>query len=181
MPLYDDPTLPPGWRRTVTQRKSGVTAGGWDTYITAPPSHRNKKFRSKQDVRRYFEKMGEQYLDWRDFDFNPYGSKGQQEMLQNASVMEISDLDQDNEIISDCSMDASDIEGQAVISDVEGKENYEIEFDEVTLISSPEPQLEQELDEEVEVSKSVNTTDEGMPEQQQRQPSVEAPSLLEDG
>lgn len=82
VPLYDDPTLPPGWRRTVSQRKSGATAGGWDTYILAPPSHHNKRFRSKQEVRRYFEKIGEQYLDWRDFDFNPYGSKGQQEMLQ---------------------------------------------------------------------------------------------------
>ena len=81
VPLYDDPTLPPGWRRTVTQRKSGATAGGWDTYIHAPPSHKNKRFRSKQEVRRYFEQTGEQYLRWQDFDFNPFGSKGQHEML----------------------------------------------------------------------------------------------------
>ena len=81
VPLYDDPTLPPGWRRTVSQRKSGATAGGWDTYIHAPPSHKNKRFRSKQEVRRYFEQIGEQFLNWQDFDFNPYGSKGQHEML----------------------------------------------------------------------------------------------------
>merc|ERR1719397_1944928 len=47
VPLYDDPTLPPGWVRSVVQRKTGATAGGW-----------------------------------RDFDFNPHGSKGQHEMLQ---------------------------------------------------------------------------------------------------
>ena len=82
VPLYDDPTLPPGWRRTVSQRKTGATAGGWDTYILAPLSHNYKRFRSKQEVRRYFEKIGEQFLDWRDFDFNPFGSKGQHEILQ---------------------------------------------------------------------------------------------------
>ena len=39
------------------------------------------RFRSKQEVRRYFEQTGEQYLRWQDFDFNPFGSKGQHEML----------------------------------------------------------------------------------------------------
>ena len=80
VPLFDDPSLPPGWYRTVSQRKSGATAGGWDTYIFSPPQYGAKRFRSKQEIRRYFEKTGEMYLDWRDFDFNPFGSKGQQEM-----------------------------------------------------------------------------------------------------
>ena len=91
VPLYDDPTLPPGWYRTVTQRKTGATAGGWDTYIFSPPSYGKKRFRSKQDIRRFFEKIGEMYLDWQDFDFNPFGSKGQHEMLQaqRGSEMEV--------------------------------------------------------------------------------------------
>jgi hypothetical protein len=53
---------------------TGATAGGWDTYITDPTG---KRFRSKQDIRRQFEMVGETYLNWQDFDFNPFGSKGQ--------------------------------------------------------------------------------------------------------
>jgi len=82
VPLYDDPTLPLGWVRRVVQRKTGATAGGWDTYIHSPPSHGSKRFRSKKEIQRYFEKIGEVSLDWRDFDFNPYGSKGQHELIQ---------------------------------------------------------------------------------------------------
>ena len=63
-------------------RKSGVTAGGWDTYITGPVETNFKRFRSKQEIRRYFEQIGETRLRWEDFDFNPFGSKGQHEMLQ---------------------------------------------------------------------------------------------------
>jgi len=81
VPLFDDPTLPPGWRRSVVMRKTGSTAGGWDTYIHSPPAYGSKKFRSKQDIRRYFEQTGETTLRWEDFDFNPFGSKGQHEML----------------------------------------------------------------------------------------------------
>ena len=53
-------------------------------------------------------------------------------------------------------------------SDNEGKESYEIEFDEVIPFSSPEPELESD-DVSEEVTKSVTSTDEGssMPEQQQ--------------
>jgi hypothetical protein len=91
-PLFVDPTLPPGWsrfgqlvyilsfstdhlfHRKVSQRVTGATAGGWDTYITDPTG---KRFRSKQDIRRHFEMVRETYLNWQDFDFNPFGSKGQ--------------------------------------------------------------------------------------------------------
>ena len=38
--------------------------------------------RSKQEIRRYFEQIGETRLRWEDFDFNPFGSKGQHELLQ---------------------------------------------------------------------------------------------------
>ena len=74
-PLYVDTTLPPGWCRTISQRKTGASAGGWDTYII----HANgKRFRSRMEIKRYFEKTGETEYDWQDFDFNPFGSKGQQ-------------------------------------------------------------------------------------------------------
>ena len=62
-------------------RKTGATAGGWDTYITGPPETNFKRFRSKQDIRRYFELIGETRLRWEDFDFNPFGSKGQHDLL----------------------------------------------------------------------------------------------------
>ena len=45
VPLFDDPTLPPGWYRKVTERKTGATAGGWDTYITSSPQYGSKRFR----------------------------------------------------------------------------------------------------------------------------------------
>merc|ERR1719481_634984 len=73
-PLYYDPTLPPGWSRKVSQRMTGATAGGFDTYLIDPTG---KRFRSKQEIRRHFEKVGEVRWYWEDFDFNPFGSKGQ--------------------------------------------------------------------------------------------------------
>ena len=63
-----------GYTRKVTQRMTGATAGGWDTYLMDPTG---KRFRSKQEIRRYFERVGEVFLRWEDFDFNPFGSKGQ--------------------------------------------------------------------------------------------------------
>ena len=60
--------------RKVTQRMTGATAGGWDTYLMDPTG---KRFRSKQEIRRHFERIGEVFLRWEDFDFNPFGSKGQ--------------------------------------------------------------------------------------------------------
>ena len=76
VPLFDDPTLPPGWSRVVSQRTHGISAGAWDAYIF----HGTERFRSRQDIRRYFERTGETNLDWRTFDFNPFGSKKQHEM-----------------------------------------------------------------------------------------------------
>ena len=44
--------------------------------------------RSKQEIRRFFEQIGEPYLRWEDFDFNPFGSKGQHEMLKKMKTTE---------------------------------------------------------------------------------------------
>jgi len=93
VPLFDDPTLPPGWTRSVVMRKSGTTAGGWDTYIHSPAEYGFKKFRSKQEIRRYFEQRGEMILRWEDFDFNPFGSKGQHEILAKMKSNQIDQAD----------------------------------------------------------------------------------------
>ena len=45
-------------------RKSGATAGGWDTYITGPAETNFKRFRSKQEIRRYFEQVNTLITDW---------------------------------------------------------------------------------------------------------------------
>ena len=59
------------------------------------------RFRSKQEVRRYFEQTGEQYLRWQDFDFNLFGSKGQHEMLLAPPLPESEEKDSDLEIVED--------------------------------------------------------------------------------
>ena len=91
-PLYVDSTLPPGWRRKVALRKGEKTQGRFDVYIFTPE---NKMFRSKQDVRRYFEEINKTELHWEDFDFSVYGTKGQ----ENTSATETSGLNQEDEVI----------------------------------------------------------------------------------
>ena len=59
------------------------------------------RFRSKQEVRRYFEQTGEQYLRRQDFDFNPFGSKGQHEMLLAPPLPESEEKDSNLEIVED--------------------------------------------------------------------------------
>ena len=87
MPLFEDPTLPPGWSRQVVMRKTGATAGGWDTYIRSSAQYGSKRFRSKLEIKRYFEQIGERVLRWEDFDFNPFGSKGQHDMIKQGMMM----------------------------------------------------------------------------------------------
>ena len=87
VPLFEDPTLPPGWSRQVVMRKTGATAGGWDTYIRSSAQYGSKRFRSKLEIKRYFEQIGERVLRWEDFDFNPFGSKGQHDMIKQGMMM----------------------------------------------------------------------------------------------
>ena len=75
-PIYNDPTLPAGWKREVrfikvnekdvfdtfvtfqvVQRKQGKTAGTFDVYLF---DSEGKRFRSKMELRKHFEKKQEE-------------------------------------------------------------------------------------------------------------------------
>ena len=70
-PLYHDDRLPPGWHRKVYQRKNGASVGKYDVYICGP---NQRKFRSRNELKAYFTKIGENDLDPDDFDFSVYGT-----------------------------------------------------------------------------------------------------------
>ena len=69
-PLYEDETLPPGWHRKVSQRKSGASAGRYEVFIIGPTG---KRFRSRNELKTFFEKTGETGLNPDDFDFSTFG------------------------------------------------------------------------------------------------------------
>jgi len=69
-PLYVDETLPPGWRRKVCQRKSGNSAGRYEVFILGPTG---KRFRSRNQLRIFFDESGEAGLNPDDFDFSTFG------------------------------------------------------------------------------------------------------------
>ncbi len=71
MPLYEDDRLPAGWHRKVSQRKSGASAGRYEVFIIGPSG---KRFRSKNELKTFFEKTGEKKLDPEEFDFSPFGN-----------------------------------------------------------------------------------------------------------
>eukprot|EP00095_Tigriopus_kingsejongensis_P004733 maker-scaffold719_size106944-snap-gene-0.25 protein:Tk04733 transcript:maker-scaffold719_size106944-snap-gene-0.25-mRNA-1 annotation:"hypothetical protein BRAFLDRAFT_85667" len=71
VPLYEDDRLPPGWHRKVSQRKSGSSAGRYEVFIIGPTG---KRFRSKNELKTFFEKTGEKSLNPEDFDFSTFGT-----------------------------------------------------------------------------------------------------------
>ena len=63
-------TLPFGWKRKVSQRKSGASAGRYEVFIIGPTG---KRFRSRNELKTFFEKTGENKLNPDDFDFSTFG------------------------------------------------------------------------------------------------------------
>ena len=70
-PLYVDNRLPSGWHRKVTQRQSGAYAGRYEVRIFSPTG---KRFRSKNELKTFFDKTGETVLQLDHFDFTIWGT-----------------------------------------------------------------------------------------------------------
>lgn len=70
-PLYHDERLPTGWHRKVSQRKSGASAGRFEVFIIGPTG---KRFRSRNELKAFFEKTGETTLQPEHFDFSTFGT-----------------------------------------------------------------------------------------------------------
>merc|ERR1712244_134171 len=68
-PMLVDPNLPEGWKRIVTQRLLGVSAGSWDVYIHGF----GKRFRSKLELERYITENNISDIKVDDIDFTVWG------------------------------------------------------------------------------------------------------------
>ena len=60
-----------GWHRKVSQRKSGASAGRFEVFIIGPTG---KRFRSRNELKAFFEKTGETTLQPEHFDFSTFGT-----------------------------------------------------------------------------------------------------------
>ena len=54
----------------MSQRKSGASAGRYEVFIIGPTG---KRFRSRNELKSFFEKQGETSLNPDDFDFSTFG------------------------------------------------------------------------------------------------------------
>ena len=60
-----------GWHRKVCERKNGSRAGRIEVKIISPTG---KTFRSRNDLKNFFQKIGETILKPEHFDFSPFAS-----------------------------------------------------------------------------------------------------------
>ena len=81
---FEDMTLPGGWYRRVSQRKSGASAGRYDVFIIGPSG---KRFRSRNELKTFFEKTGETTLNPDDFDFSTFGRNNPKMPLSNQATL----------------------------------------------------------------------------------------------
>ncbi|CAD6235848.1 GSCOCG00008011001-RA-CDS [Cotesia congregata] len=65
--LIPDKKLPPGWQKHFIQRKTGNSAGKWDAVFLHEAS--SKKFRSRSDLRAFFDTQRLSNFDPNKFDF----------------------------------------------------------------------------------------------------------------
>ena len=85
IPLHYDDRLPRGWHRKVSQRKNGASAGRYEVHIYGP---HQKRFRSRNELKAYFEKIGENVLDPDNFDFSVSGTKAKKDNINNRNGQE---------------------------------------------------------------------------------------------
>eukprot|EP00090_Calanus_glacialis_P013471 TRINITY_DN22146_c0_g1_i1.p1 TRINITY_DN22146_c0_g1~~TRINITY_DN22146_c0_g1_i1.p1 ORF type:complete len:1179 (-),score=271.67 TRINITY_DN22146_c0_g1_i1:51-3149(-) len=71
-PLFEDPSLPEGWQRSLVQRTIGVSAGKYDVYIFTPDGSR---LRSQNELRTYLYDRGITDINPDTIDFSVYGNK----------------------------------------------------------------------------------------------------------
>ncbi|XP_014300215.1 PHD finger protein 20 isoform X2 [Microplitis demolitor] len=65
--IIPDKKLPPGWQKHFIQRKTGSSAGKWDVVFFHEPT--SKKFRSRNDLKVFFESQRPNNYDPDKFDF----------------------------------------------------------------------------------------------------------------
>ncbi|KAJ9579845.1 hypothetical protein L9F63_004495, partial [Diploptera punctata] len=56
--IIPDKKLPVGWSKHSLQRKHGNSVGKWDVFLVSP---QGRKFRSRHELRQYFEETGENF------------------------------------------------------------------------------------------------------------------------
>ena len=71
-PLFDDPSLPEGWQRTLVKRTIGISAGRYDVFIYTPDGI---KLRNPGELRTYLYERGITDINPDAIDFSLYGDK----------------------------------------------------------------------------------------------------------
>ena len=68
-----------GWYRKVCKRKNGSRAGRIEVKIVSPTG---KTFRSRNELKKFFQNLGETILKPEHFDFSPFASENAPSLLK---------------------------------------------------------------------------------------------------